>query len=145
MNRERLELMATLMDEIAADDKLKPRFSLRAWVGSDLRQVEQEKMSVHFCGTTACAVGFAVLDERFRAQGFSLKWLYMGCVPVYRTSGDYCREFSGWQAIEEFFEIPLGRSLYLFSKIRYPSMDRTGPDQVADRIRAVLKSPGRSR
>lgn len=135
MNKERLELMVSLLDEVAEDSKLKPHFNLMTWVNVNRNQVLEDKLSVHLCGTTACAIGFAGLDPRFNELGFRLSPSGHTFKPVYCTADLHV---TGWSAVDKFFDLNPRESSYLFSLMEY-SNDDVSPRQVANRIRQVLK------
>lgn len=152
MNKERLELMATLMDEVAADQALLSHFDLKSWVRSNHDDDNEQapkplgnrdpavdlKNELHTCGTTACAVGFATLDKRFRAQGLRMH-VASGCsFPCYvGTEGR--GGFTGWLAVQKFFDLEYEMADYLFHSDHY-SEGKDGPADVAARIRQVLKT-----
>lgn len=145
MNRERLELMSTMLGELIAgqwktclasatieglqvsDDDVD--FDLWFWVVAGGKD----------CGFSACAVGHAMLDERFYALGLGM----VGKEPFYRWNGV---GYTGWDAVEKFFEISGDTSSSLFSNSYYYDSqtgdiyDRVTPDMVKWRVDKLLAS-----
>lgn len=76
------------------------------------------------CGTVACAVGWAMQDIWFNAQGLTAR----NGIPVYGDSR--C-----WTAVRSFFEIDRGQSTLLFTDLGYDSAPT--PAEVIMRIRAL--------
>lgn len=148
MNIDRLTLMATMLDEVA-NHTWRPTSSAYPWdsvveefLDHNLRPPTSSKdLEVHFdmkdwgsvnsCGYCACAIGHALLDERFAAQGFGEE--DFGPMPAYEPDGQ--RLTLGWDAVQEFFDIPETKAVRLFGSQAYE--DPT-PAKVAERIREVI-------
>lgn len=155
MNRERLQLMATLLREVAADPVKSRHFRLDAWVGQrrgaysykgigldampeGMAQVREDGCVIvdvtRECGYAACACGWAGSDPRFIAQGFCLNGYASGYVlPVYHPAHEY-----GWSAICAFFDIDRMRAHNLFDADNYAEADSSSPLAVASRIEAYV-------
>lgn len=141
MHSERLQLMATLMDEVQADEDLLEHFSLDHWTegvrlpstqGPNSNPKDYKYKVVNSCGTTACACGFAGLDSRFREQGFLLT---VGGTPVFSVHA------SGWNSIATFFDVDRQVALRLFQPQFY-ALPPASPADVAYRIRTLLRKGG---
>lgn len=128
MNKRRLLKLADLLeaDAIKADGC---KFDLGGWGYSD-----DEQPVSHSCGTTACAVGLAVLSGAFEEDG------------LFNSAGEFAREVDpgfkdmiGWEATEEFFGLTGTQSSFLFLKGSYhgktPTQGADGERAVAQRIR----------
>lgn len=141
MNKQRLEMMATMLHEVerktwkaTADvcvvasmfglgvDVDHIAFDLGEWLAP-----EDEPEEGHTCGYSACAVGHAVLDKRFVDDG-----LHLGDfgAPTYSTT-------MGWGAVREYFDIKIKDAWFLFDSTEYDGGEPT-PAEVADRIRAFI-------
>lgn len=137
MHVERLLRLADLLDRVEEKilvdvskvsekiqnliDPLGLKFSLKDW----------------FCGTTACACGFAALDPWFIEQGLSLE-VYES---FFRTKAHPVYEgLHHWAAIEKFFGLDVSDGQHLFSISEYAELDSAPPKRVAARIRAFVKS-----
>lgn len=92
------------------------------------------------CGTSACAVGHAMLLPWFNAEGLEAKRIdkrgYRNQLsPVYQGQ-------SGFEAVERFFGIDEATSRHLFDPTYYPVFGLFGitvqPKHVAKRIREVI-------
>lgn len=116
MNRERLQQMVTMLRELPATHHI--GFDLETW----------------HCGTSACAVGHACINPEFRAQGLDLYVNTKGvAIPQYAN-------LTGWDAVEDFFDLGMGDCERLFAEWRYPNGNGTTPRQVADRIEYFLEN-----
>lgn len=115
MNKEALLKVAEILDKVNPE-----KFDLKGWK----------------CGTTACACGHAAMDPWFYEQGFSIK----GLEPYLTIS---YKGLQGWDAIEEFFDLNINDSFYLFEEDSYEDgfekNKKTPPLEVADRIREFVK------
>lgn len=159
MNRERLHIMATILDEAHVGTWRATQipgygsdvsssflegwqeifenpvgFHLGTWGGEDYSDAYTD---YHHCGFTACAVGHAILDERLpqlitRDYDFDL-------VPMY---GDETQ----WAAVASFFGITEEQANHLFSEQAYPPYNAdedeehraVSPNEVAIRIHQLL-------
>lgn len=113
---ERLSRLAMKLARLRPTNKL--RFDLGGWL------YESD------CGTTACAVGCAMLDPWFKRRGLGGG---THSRPTYRT-------WEGWSAVTGFFGISQDAALFLFAQSSYARKDRKNPKVVAQRIRAFLKA-----
>lgn len=142
MNIQRLQALATFLRTVP-----QRHFDLQSWRSSadgDEEVTDADLASLH-CGTTACAVGWACSLPEFQAQG--LTWgtdeNYTGGYPIF-TLPDMPDYHSGWNAVEEFFDISYPTAEYLFSADEYPEVYpgmATSATAVADRIEKVI-APG---
>ena len=123
--RRRLLTLAKFLDERVP----RARFSLVSWA-------REREFKQRACGTVACACGWATTIREFKNAGLSLE---MG-EPLYETKTN---TFDGWEAIENFFALTHEQATRLFSYTMYAE-GNNGPDAVAERIRAFVKS-GRRR
>lgn len=136
MNVERLTLMATMLDEVA-NHTWRPTSNAFA----ELQRAIPIPFDIHFdmmdwgdfdqdCGYCACAIGHALLDQRFESQGLYALSIDNMC-PAYKE------EKWAWQAIQEFFDISETAAVRLFGTQEYE--DPT-PAKVAERIRDALEN-----
>lgn len=119
MNRQRLEHLIEVLDSVP-----RKRFSLDHWS----------------CDTSACAVGWAAQDPKFKADGFKLARPLLDYEPhpVYQpVKGGPFTE--GWEAVCEFFELTHEDAEWLFSIDCYDDFVAVKPRDVAKRIRALLE------
>ena len=123
LHAERLLQVVRVLEELP---KTK-RFNLRCW-----HKVKP------FCGTEACAVGWAAADPWFKRRGLKLavddednggRTTYE---PVYRST-------SGFDAAADFFSITFDEALHLFSPLQYFHGKRSRRD-VIRRIKAFVKA-----
>jgi hypothetical protein len=142
MNRERLELMVTLLAEVEAGtwepsgtglDPLPPgmqpthRFVMVDWFDNTLPD----------CGFAACAVGHACLDARFNELGLFMQWDGPGQspAPAYIHNG---RQHRSWAAVGRFFDLTPVQEDYLFDGDKYPYDKKRDPAAVRQRIEQAL-------
>lgn len=128
MNAVRLDLMATMLDEVSAgtwapsanpvmvEMRTPVVFDLNNWV--DI--VDSESPA---CGYSACAIGHAMLDSRFEIGGIGQ--------PIYEATAH-------WPAVMEYFELSEHASHFLFDGAKYPSKGATSAAEVAARIRRFI-------
>ena len=103
VNLQAFKELVRVLEEVADD-----QFDLRGWVRG--------------CGTIACAIGWAGSTPWFNNQGFCLARYE----PVYlKGSAEGYRYSSGWDAVEEFFQITSEKAEYLFEAGAYPEDNRT--------------------
>lgn len=70
MNRERLEHLITILEEV---ERRNLAFNLSTWASGNVRDHWNLVGSLdETCGTTCCAMGWAALDPTFAGQGLSL-------------------------------------------------------------------------
>jgi hypothetical protein len=117
MNKHRLEQMVMMLRALPPEKR--EEFSLSDWK----------------CETTACAVGHACLDPVFQEQGlvFSTTW----ATPTFGRH-------ESWAAVENFFDLNIKQSEWLFSDWTYPKNHDTEPREVANRIAQFIESDGSS-
>jgi hypothetical protein len=114
MNTERLLKLADLL-EADAKNKKGIKFDLGLWGFSD------DGPASISCGTSACAVGLAVLSGAFKSDGLTN---YYGDL-----SGRICPSFDdvdGFEAVERLFNISNLEANFLFLDENYPSNKTTG-------------------
>ena len=124
MNRERLEIIAQICD-----------------------QVNPQKFNMAFfkeetnCGTVACAIGYAAADSRFIEKRFYIESTQCNDFQVYYIDGEGAKHQS-FSAIAKFLQIPYPNSLDLFDSCSYGN--RRDPKLVARVIRYYIKSNGKT-
>jgi hypothetical protein len=105
MNRERLQHLKAILervDQAEPDMDARPGFDMQTW----------------HCGTSACALGHACLDPKFRAEGLHLG---DGALPMFEGA-------KGFVAGAEFFGISYRESKHLFGPTKYSIPTRSGPN-----------------
>ena len=112
MRKDRLEVLAKHLDGLPPET-----FNIGVWK----------------CRSTACAVGHACTIPEFQADGLKLieDSLNFMC-PKYEN-------FTAWDAVRCFFECSYGMATHLFYTNSYFNRRATGPKEVAERIREVIK------
>lgn len=140
MNRERLELMVTLLKEVEAG----------TWEPSTGLGLDALPCSTHLfdmvdwydpvrpdCGFAACAVGHACLDARFNQLGLFLQWDGPGQshAPAYIDKG---RQHRSWAAVGRFFDLTPTQEDYLFDGDKYAYDKKQSPAAVRQRIEQAL-------
>lgn len=96
LRRERLEQLARVLESVDDD-----AFDLRDWMRSGR------------CDTIACAVGWAVRDAWFAAQGLGRA----GRSPSYGAD-------TGWRAVRRFFGLDRDEAMALFHAGKYDAPTR---------------------
>lgn len=138
MNIERLEIMATILDEVEANtwqrtvpfhsaiqlvtDDAPVRFDMESWGTLDSATED------NVCGFSACAVGHAILDDRLselRSVDHPL-----ALIPAYE--GAVC-----WEAVKAYFDLTEDQAERVFDSHSYINSDGVRAIQVATRIRAL--------
>ena len=112
MNKRRLLKLAKLL-RANAKNKTGVKFDIESWGKVPPGEVKLD------CGTTACAVGLAVISGVFKKQGLSYQNQYGIPVPTYQGE-------RGFFAVETFFNITEPQALYLFHKDEYALSLRQG-------------------
>ena len=118
MNTEKLLRLADLMETIAPE-----KFDLGLW------STRTE------CGTVCCAVGHACLDRWFRSQGFGPVERDDIGINIFIPS---FRNFSGFDAVEQFFGLTNLFATFLFVENSYVTHP-AHPSEVAIRIRLFVE------
>lgn len=135
MNTERLLKLAALL-EVDADKTDGIKFNLETWGDATEGYVS------HSCGTTACAVGLAIVSGAFKDEGLNNADEMDepgedGLRSVWPGFGD----LQGWPAVRAFFDLDRSESEFLFDQDEYPEEYRTeakGERYVAARIREFV-------
>jgi hypothetical protein len=139
MNRERLSLMADMLDELAgghwsasrpgfvAPLRRRPLFMPELWID----QLD------HPQGPSGCAIGFACLDNRF--PGLNLNGLEPSTRAPALTPGYPPRLALGWDAVCVYFGLDDGMARWLFGASGNPQ----SWSQVRDWVRMVLEQADR--
>lgn len=142
MNIENLKLMQTMLTEVTSgtwvasegatyynqplDGKI--QFNLRSWFDN----------MTHSCGYSACAIGHAVMDDRFIKLGWSLNLF----APHYINPVNGTR-LTSWDAVESFFDIGDRTSKLLFMERHYlnecGAPVKATPDWVKRRIETLIQ------
>ena len=115
MNIERLNHLITILERVQSDPKEKVKFDMNVWI--------------NYCGTSACAVGFACLDPIFQAQGLEI-----------RDNEPKFQDFYGYIAAYKFFEITHAEAMDLFCPLDYDGYGKIEPVDVIDRIRTLINN-----
>lgn len=123
---------------------LKCKFDLAQW---GIHGGTHEPGEHHWCGTTACAVGVAILSPRLpgmRGTWLEHNELYGNSSWLLLPGGEgEAFSFSGpWDYIEQYFGIDSIIASWLFVPTAYPKNQRKLPIAVADRIAKVLSGYG---
>ena len=129
--KNRLLKLAALL-EADAKNKKGVKFDLGIWGRSDDPELTPVSVS---CGTTACAVGLAVVSGAFKRSG-----LYNTADLPGRISPSFDNRV-GFDAVEAFFDLTGEEAGFLFSDDFYPVSFRTGAKGerfVAKRIRQFV-------
>ena len=119
--RERLEHLCVILDRVTTQIEAKQpkvQFDLRVWA------------VMNDCETTACAWGWASLDEKFQKEGVTPA--EGGFPPVFEG-------IAGFKAAERFFQIDFYTALGLFSDQNYPPSEINNPRAVIERVKQYLQ------
>jgi hypothetical protein len=133
-NRVGKNRLLKLADLLEADAKNKKgiKFDLRDWGHTDDQWTTPLSVS---CGTTACAVGLAVVSGAFKRSGLYNRSDLPG--EIVPGVGD----LEGFEAVESFFNLTEEEAGFLFSDIYYPIgriKGAKGERFVAKRIRGFV-------
>jgi hypothetical protein len=140
MNKERLLKLADLLEADAANP-IGLKFDLGVWGTTEPDDFHDDAppappVSIS-CGTSACAMGLAVLSGAFADAGlFNGSFSKSRIVPEMRASGA-----CGFDAAAELFDIDETSANHLFDAACYPRGKRTGAEgerDVAARIREFV-------
>lgn len=113
MNKERLlRLAEEILPNVPEDN-----FNLATW---------KERNE---CGTTACAIGWACLDEQFNEEGLTYDEIY--ATPRYNNH-------LFWRAVREFFGLTQEQACDLFMEGGYDVEKRYHRRAVMDRIKMYV-------
>ena len=149
MNRERLELMVTLLKEVEAGT-WEPSGSPTTLAGVVVPLAERPGHRFDMidwldnvrpdCGFAACAVGHACLDARFNALGLCMLWNGPGQShhPFFVVKG---QAHLSWAAVGRFFDLTPTQEDYLFDGDKYAYDKKKDPAAVRLRIEATLNPP----
>jgi len=119
MHIENLKLMKTMLEEIQEGLPKEATFNLGVFIlMEDGAPVEDWKNPS--CGFSACALGFASVDSRFRELGLS-SGPYANDVCLLDANGE--DGLYGFAAAEELFESDYDTCYYLFDPDTYYYMD----------------------
>jgi hypothetical protein len=136
MNNKRLLILAAFLETVPEH-----KFDLMNWRDTGIERltlgerlngdyISNEKLLNNSCGTTGCAIGWACTIPEFIEDG--LTW--SGNYPLL-TNHD--KEWCGWNAVQEFFDIDESTASHLFEHTDY-DYDKSGSKDVANRIREVV-------
>jgi hypothetical protein len=103
------------------------RFDLSGWA----QEVEKSKEVP--CGTTACAVGYAVLHPHFKNLGLKLNADFSGDCRLEGKMED-ANSTDNAPDVEEAFGIDGNAVAFFFDSFSYPKESETTPKEVAERI-----------
>ena len=143
MNEKRLLRLAKRLEVVApkigkgVHGKRLPKFDMNLWY---VRHLKED------CGTSACAVGYAAILPEFVRQGFSIQaddYSPNELVPTFVNKKTKQR-FIRWGAVNEFFDLLMYQSEYLFLPESYGSVSSAAitPLTVAERIRSFVDANG---
>lgn len=148
MNKERLELMSTMLGEVIAGT-WKLTACGATYHGSEITEVTGFNLwwwmaneTTHdgdVCGFSACAVGHAMLDERFAEQGLKIN----SSSPIFIDQAGEVHH--NWKGVELFFELGETAAEYLFMNTHYVNSetgepyDKVSPEQVKWRVDKLLE------
>jgi hypothetical protein len=128
MNKRRLLKLADLL-EADAKNKNSIKFDLHDWGNA-----RDDKELALNCGTTACAMGLAVLSGAFKRAGLTNGGSKYFILPEH---GDHL----GFDAAASLFDIRLNEAEFLFAQGKYASIYQkgaVGERAVAKRIRQFV-------
>ncbi len=139
MNRERLERAATLLEGLPPEKAA--AFDIDTWVSQ--KAAAQGSVVMIECGSTACAIGYCGLDPWFQEQGL---WLVSEDIPDSKGKFFVQPRYhgrSGFDAIEDFFNISRELAECLFHPDGYyddmdDSAGKPSSADVAKKIRRLL-------
>lgn len=149
LHPERLETLAVMLIADANNAK-GVKFDLTQWVAPSKRSpfaqngygyVTEPKLPAIDCGTSACAMGLAVLSGKFEPFGLKVHWFERGGivgVPTYYVPHPECNGRQGFGAAAELFGISAEDARYLFDPDSYDDDNQKGAKAelaVAERIR----------
>ena len=134
MHLDRMKHLVDVLDRVYHTPEMRAAFSLNSWFEwisanrieqnfeKGLRGDEEAMRIPHNCGTTACAVGYAGLDEGFREEG--LLTTPDGNIKYTINKGQDSEEtVDSWDAVTVFFEISPFVATVLFSSEAYKEDD----------------------
>lgn len=123
---ERLRVVYAMLPGIP-DEKL----DLDRWRYDDAFEYEvvSDQALINACDTTGCAVGFACAYPPLVAEGL---WWKSNLTPAFGLD-------TGWPAVEKFFDLTKGESLYLFGGQGHGAEGRR---RVMTRIARYLRKKG---
>lgn len=147
MNRERLGILVTLLDEVAAGTWVpthtcsfpelrqkrgmgKVAFDMGAW-GSPRLDSDPNPAT---CGFAACAIGHAILDDRLPELTSRSKVVLLPQL----SSDEEGAPYDPWRAIADYFDVTDEQARILFDGYAYPG-DNATPRQVAQRVHQLMK------
>jgi len=132
MHKERLIKLAEFLERVP-DSKT---FDLGTWftaehgpvcfLDKDALKGNVTREDMHTCGTTACAMGWAVTIPEFREAGLQNQW----GMPMFHGR-------HGYDAAALFFGITYEQSMHLFDPFRYRMAELRDPLAVARRLREL--------
>lgn len=119
------------------------KFDLESWIGKLGGERERKVVTsaiLNECGTTACAIGHAMLDPWFRRRGLVPKFdpSKEMIIPTLRGT-DPTRYESLFEPVAQFFEISQENAKRLFDPYYYNRFSVT-PNEVAQKIRRYVKN-----
>lgn len=138
MNIERLQHLIVILNKINTAN-----FNLEGWgkINTDANisiKAQQE------CGSVCCAIGWSLLSPKFRKEGLRYSKFHSYFVgknaisPVYGKD-EYGHDIEGWEAVSKFFGIKCKTATHLFNASSYSTGDSTTPQQVIERIKAIIE------
>lgn len=122
-----------------------------------LKNVPEESLDMETwsneCGTSACAVGWSCMDKKFQEQGLSLEKRERSFIGLESVMVPFYKGISGWEAVEDFFDLDSTQSGVLFDMMAYDNGTREvvlngddlvtniTPQDVIKRIQIVIDNP----
>lgn len=130
MHKERLLRLAALLEKDAANEN-GLQFDLGGWGHT------RNKAPSVSCGTQGCAVGLAAISGEFTQDGLTFYAdRHYDC--LLKIKPEYS-VWSGWDAVEHFFEISYAEAHNLFDNRFYPTQTGSIAElAVAKRIREMV-------
>lgn len=120
MNKARLKHLIKILSRVPEE-----KFNLRDWGHADSE-------SENVCGTSACAVGHACFDPKFRKQGLTYELGQFNRIyPVFEDR-------VAWLAVWRFFDLNSAEAHWLFDHNAYAI--RATPKMVIDRIKHLVEN-----
>lgn len=131
-HKKRLLKLADFLENLPREN-----FDLDTWwspAQSHVNNFTKFKKNPHFCGTTACAAGWACTIPSFKRAGLTVK--------TTSIAGQFepaFKKYRAFSALEDFFGIDDYQARQLFES-GYYMFPHDGPRNVSNRIRKLVKT-----
>lgn len=139
---ERLDKLVWLMEhfkqELEVINHGVTSFNLKHWWAKDNcdATIKDHQDMGYDCGTTACAVGAAMLHPWFNERGLIATFDGGFGAPCIRNNNSAGSDFD---AAAAFFGLNFDQAVSLFSPSSYPTHHLNSPQAVADKVRKFVK------